>query len=82
MKGFMMIVPEMEDLTINANTVKEGVIQRLLTDGVLTNEQAREYIEKWQVVVTPRKWYQRWAKAFAKDGKDNSTYFKYLKFED
>ena len=36
-----------EEDTLNANVVKELIIQRLHDNGLLNDEQAIEYMEKW-----------------------------------
>lgn len=71
---------EIEDNTRNANTVKELVIGRLLTDKVITEDQAREYTEKWQVIVIKTNWFERWMNAFNKE--KGSYRLKFVKFED
>lgn len=71
---------ELPNDTDNANSVKEIVINRLLVDGVITDEQALEYADKWQVIVIKRSWFKRWMQAFNKT-KDGYQY-KFVKFED
>lgn len=71
----------LEGDTENANSVKEIVLQRLLFDKVISNEQAIEYSEKWQVIVIKRGWFMRWVNAFSIKNKDDYQ-FKFVKFED
>jgi len=66
--------------TINANLVKDIVLERLEKDGVITNVQALEYSEKWQVIVMKTNWFKRWLDKY-KMTKDSYQY-KYVKFED
>lgn len=35
----------------DANSIKDIVLRRLIVDGIINDEQAREYSEKWQVIV-------------------------------
>ena len=66
----------------NANSVKELVLGRLLADKVITEEQAKEYLEKWQVLIIKRSWFERWMQVFG-GGKDKNAYaYKYVRFED
>ena len=45
-----MVLSLEEDIK-NANTVKDLVIQRLVDDKVLTDQQAEDYADKWQVII-------------------------------
>ena len=69
-----------EEYTLNANSVKDMIIQRLLNDRVISEENAMLYTEKWQVIVVKNNWFERWMKKF--DRKKDSWSYKYLKFED
>jgi hypothetical protein len=71
----------LEEDTLNANVVKELVIQKLYDNGVLDDEQAKTYIEKWQVIVYKPTWFKRWMEKFITTNKDTYRY-KYVKFED
>lgn len=71
----------LEEYTLNSNAVKEMVLQRLCQDGVITDEQASEYADKWQVIVIKPAWFERWIKKFNITNKENYR-FKYVKFED
>ena len=71
---------DLEDHLNNYNNVKEVVLDRLVKDGVITQEQATEYTEKWNVMLVKPSWFHRWKKRFSND---NSDYLiKYLRFED
>jgi hypothetical protein len=65
----------------NANLIKESVISRLYKDGMLNDEQASTYIEKWQVVIIKPTWFKRWMEKFTPTN-TNSYRYKYVKFED
>jgi hypothetical protein len=71
----------LEEDTQNANLIKEAVISRLYNDGVLNDEQALTYIEKWQVVIFKPTWFNRWMEKFVLTNTDSYRY-KYVKFED
>jgi hypothetical protein len=65
----------------NANLIKEAVISRLYKDGVLNDEQATTYNEKWQVVIIKPTWFKSWMEKFIPTN-TNSYRYKYIKFED
>jgi len=65
----------------NANLIKEAVISRLYKDGVLNDEQATTYNEKWQVVIIKPTWFKSWLEKFISTNINNYRY-KYIKFED
>lgn len=72
---------EIESYTNNANNVKEMVLARLLTDGIITKEQSKCYSEKWQVIIFQKRWYKRWMNYFSKTNEDSYEY-KFVRFED
>ena len=70
----------LEEYTTNANLVKELVISRLIMDKVITEEQAEDYRDNWQVVIIKPTWFERWAKKFNIPNPSNYR-FKYINFE-
>lgn len=85
------ILVGMESFVKNAEVVKTMVVDRMETEGLITGEQAKEFSEKWQVIIIKRKWYKKWWKKYFdnepdddgvldKDG--NSYQYKLVKFED
>ena len=65
----------------NANNVKEIVLNRLLSDKVITEEQAEMYATKWQIIVVKYGWFERWFKTLS--GRKAESYcYKYVRFED
>jgi hypothetical protein len=75
-----MLLTLEEDIK-NANTVKEVVIERLLKDKVLTEEQAEEYMDKWQMIIIKPSWFERWMEKLNIKTPNNYR-FKYVRFED
>jgi hypothetical protein len=71
----------LEEDTQNANLIKDAVISRLYKDGVLNDEQASTYVEKWQVVIIKPTWFKSWMEKFILTNTNNYRY-KYVKFED
>jgi len=81
MSGIDTMLISLEEYTTNANGVKELVISRLVIDKVITEQQADDYMEKWQVIIIKPTWFQRWMKKFNIDN-ENTYRFKYVKFDD
>ena len=75
-----MLLSLEEDIK-NANTVKDLVIQRLLDDKVITDQQAEDYADKWQVIIIKPLWFERWMEKLNIKTPNNYRY-KYVKFED
>jgi len=81
----------MESFVNNAEVVKSIVVDRMKIEGLITEDQAKEFSEKWQVIIIKRKWYKKWwKKYFDNDADDdgildkegNSYQYKLVKFED
>jgi hypothetical protein len=75
-----MLLTLEEDIK-NANTVKDLVIQRLVDDKVLTDQQAYDYADKWQVIIIKPSWFERWMEKLNIKTPNNYR-FKYVRFED
>jgi hypothetical protein len=71
----------LEDDIKNANAVKDCIIQRLLDDKVITDQQAYDYADKWQVIIIKPSWFERWVKKLNTKTPNNYRY-KYVRFED
>jgi len=65
----------------DANSIKDIVLHRLLVDGIINDEQAIEYSEKWQVIVIKKSWFKKWTEKFSNYNVTNYL-FKYVRFED
>jgi len=72
----------LEDDTINANQVKDLVLDRLLKNKVITNEQCSEYYTKWGVVVVKRGWFAGWLKTFNKKASSSAYLYRFVRLED
>jgi membrane peptidoglycan carboxypeptidase len=77
------MLTEIEGFTENANSVKELVLSKLYTDGIITMEQYNEYCDLYQVIVIKSSWFKKWKSIFKpNEKKDEGVYqFKYVKFE-
>ena len=76
------ILVNLEDETKDANTVKDIVLCRLLASKVITDEQAKEYSEKWQIIIIKRSWFEKWRLIFSSEKDKNGYIYKYVRFED
>ena len=75
-----MLLTLEEDIK-NANIVKDCVIQRLVNDKVITDQQAEDYADKWQVIIIKPSWFERWMEKLNIKTPNNYRY-KYVRFED
>lgn len=71
---------DIDSNTKNANMIKDMVLDRLRTDGLITKEQATEYMNKWQMILIKASWFKRWMNAFNRE--QDGYYYKLVKFED
>lgn len=71
---------EIKEYHSNANMVKDLILERLTIDKLITDDQAVEYAEKWQVIIFKKNWFQRWTNKFSKGG--DGYIYKYVRFED
>ena len=62
------------------SAVKDLVIQRLVDDGLITNEQALHYANDWQIIIFKKSWFRR-AKDIFK-GKIDGYFAQYVKLAD
>lgn len=69
----------LEEYTLNANQVKDLVIERLNKDGLLNEEQSNYYAENWQVIIIKSTWFERWCEKFGI--KKDQYKFKLVNFE-
>lgn len=74
------ILVEIDNYVQNANSTKELVLDRLLKDGIITQEIYNTYTENWQVIIIKNNWFKRWTEKFSKT--KGAYSYKYLKFED
>ena len=71
----------LDNYTVNYNSVKEVVLSRLLLDSIITEEVAQKYSENWQIIIIKNSWFKRWVSKFNKPQKEEYS-IKYVKFED
>lgn len=71
------VLNNIEDYTVNANIVKETVLEKLLNDKVISQEQFDTYNFRKQVVIVSRNWFHRWLIGFTKN-KNDGYVFRYV----
>ena len=74
-----MPIEKLEEMTLNANAVKELVLAKLKSQNIITEEQEHTFANKWQIITTKATWYKRWMAVFKQPAGD---FFKYVQFED
>ncbi len=70
---------QLEQYTINANAVKELVLNKLLFNKHITPEQFHEYDTQWGIVIFKNKWFTKWINLFNKE--QNAWTYKFIKLE-
>ena len=75
------LLEEVESNTLNYNSAKELVLNRLYMDKVITDEQRLKYIENWNIIVIKKSWFMKWANKFSNTNKEDYI-LKYVRFED
>lgn len=70
-----------ETLTINANKVKEIVLDRLFKDELIDADKHNEYKYSWQIIVVQCGWFKNWFNKFIGESEDRFM-FKLVRFED
>ena len=71
----------LEQDTKNANILKEIVVRQLLDDKVITEEQADEYVTKWQIIIVKYGWFERWFKSLNSNKLQSAYTYKYVRFQ-
>lgn len=71
---------DMKSHVKNANIGKDIIIERLLKDGIIDQEVANDYMEKYQIVIVKKTWFKKWMDKFS-DNKEDFYVYKLIKFE-
>jgi hypothetical protein len=73
------VLISLEDYTLNANQVKDVVLERLVADGLITKHYSRIYEENWQIIIIKTNWFDKWRNKFGI--KEGNYRFKFVNFE-
>lgn len=57
---------EMEQDIQNYNVVKELVINKLVDEGLVSQEDGEDFIDRCQIIVVKNGWFKRWCSKFSK----------------
>ena len=71
----------MESDTLNANIVKLTVIEKLLINGIITEDQAEEYTVNWNIIIVKRNWFKRYFGKPTNSDDGNGYVYRYVNFE-
>lgn len=63
---------EMEQDVQNYNVVKELVVNKLVDEGLVSQEDGEDFIDRCQIIVVKNGWFKRWCSKFSKG--NESTY--------
>lgn len=61
---------EIEQDVQNYNVVKEVVVAKLVEEGLLSEEDGEDFVDRCQVVVVKNGWFKRWCAKFSKGTED------------
>jgi len=64
---------EMEQDVQNYNVVKELVINKLVDEGLMSQEDGEDFIDRCQIVVVKNGWFKRWCSKFSKGNESMYT---------
>ena len=64
---------EMEQDIQNYNVVKELVINKLVDEGLMSQKDGEDFIERCQIIVVKNGWFKRWCSKFSKGNENMYT---------
>ena len=64
---------EMERDVQNYNTVKEIVVAKLIDEGLISQEDGEDFVDRCQVIVIKNGWFKRWCSKFSKGNEEKYT---------
>jgi hypothetical protein len=77
----MQLISELEDQIKNANIVKSLVLEKLVLDKLISEEDAKNFDETYQLTIVNNYWFPTISKLLEPFGKKTEQYiFKFIKF--
>lgn len=64
---------EMEQDIQNYNVVKELVIDKLIDEGLISQEDGDSFVDRCQIIVVKNGWFKRWCSKFSKGNESMYT---------
>ena len=64
---------EMEQDIQNYNVVKELVVNKLVDEGLMSQEDGEDFIDRCQIIVVKNGWFKRWCSKFSKGNESMYT---------
>jgi hypothetical protein len=64
---------EMEQDIQNYNVVKELVINKLVDEGLMSQKDGEDFIDRCQIIVVKNGWFKRWCSKFSKGNESMYT---------
>ena len=68
---------DFEAIVLNANTVKEMVLEQLLNDSIISQEQFEEYNNR-HFIIAKKRWYESYFNKFGKHSDEELEDFSYI----
>lgn len=66
----------LENDIINANAIKEVVLQTLLAKNIISDDDFKEYSENWKILIYKKSWFQKLTST-----DKNYWYYKFFKLK-
>jgi hypothetical protein len=63
----------MEQDVQNYNVVKEIVVAKLIDEGLMSQEDGEDFIDRCQIIVVKNGWFKRWCSKFSKGNEEKYT---------
>ena len=64
---------EMEQDVQNYNVVKELVVNKLVDEGLVSQKDGEDFIDRCQIIVVKNGWFKRWCSKFSKGNENMYT---------
>jgi hypothetical protein len=64
---------EMEQDVQNYNVVKELVINKLIDEGLVSQKDGEDFIDRCQIIIVKNGWFKRWCSKFSKGNENMYT---------
>ena len=64
---------EMEQDVKNYNVVKDLVIAKLVDEGLMSQEDGEDFIDRCQIIIVKNGWFKRWCSKFSKGNESMYT---------
>lgn len=71
----------LEENTINANSVKNAIFKKLYQDKIITEEQYEELVIKYNIIIVKKGWFKIWLEKREKNENPDAYIYKVIEME-